>query len=97
MYLRKLRKSLPKLTRIPINYWQKNKIHKFICVVIITVLLVFIAMWSIGQWYIYTQRNIPLTYGVTFIPDYAQSLGVNPQKTMNALIRIGVRQFRLTS
>ena len=54
-------------------------------------------MWGIGRYYIYTQRNLPLTYGVSFIPDYAQSLGLNPEKTMEALISIGVRQFRLTS
>jgi hypothetical protein len=35
--------------------------------------------------------------GVSFIPDYAQSLGVNPQQTMDALIGIGVKQFRLVS
>jgi hypothetical protein len=38
-----------------------------------------------------------LQLGVSFIPDYAQSLGVDPQQTMDALLGIGVKQFRLVS
>jgi hypothetical protein len=52
---------------------------------------------GIGEWYISTQSSIPLTYGVSFIPDYAESLGVNPKAAYAALLKIGVRQFRLTS
>ena len=54
-------------------------------------------MYGIARWYIHTQASKPLTYGVSFIPDYAQSLGLNPQQTMDALLGIGVRQFRLVS
>jgi hypothetical protein len=39
-----------------------------------------------------------LQLGVSFSPDYAQSLGLNPQKTMAALINdLRVKQFRLNS
>ncbi|HVA11413.1 MAG TPA: hypothetical protein VNG32_04605, partial [Candidatus Dormibacteraeota bacterium] len=55
------------------------------------------AMYGIAQWYIHGERSQPLEQGVSFIPDYAQSLGVNPQQTMDALLNIGVRQFRLVS
>jgi hypothetical protein len=54
-------------------------------------------MYGIAQWYIHSQANKPLRLGVTFIADYAEALGVNPEKTMDALIHIGVRQFRLVS
>jgi len=39
-----------------------------------------------------------LQLGVSFIPDYASSLGLNPEQTMSALInRLHVKHFRLTS
>jgi hypothetical protein len=54
-------------------------------------------MYSIAQWYIWSMRNTPLQLGVSFIPDYAQSLGVDPQQNMDALLDIGVKHFRLVS
>jgi hypothetical protein len=54
-------------------------------------------MYGIAQWYIHSEEGIPLQLGVSFIPDYAQSLGLNPQTTMDALLGIGVKQFRLVS
>jgi hypothetical protein len=54
-------------------------------------------MYAIAQWYIFSERNTPLQMGVTFIPDYAQSLGLNPEQTMDALLNINVKQFRLVS
>jgi hypothetical protein len=63
----------------------------------VIVIVIVLTMAGIGEWYISTQSNIPLTYGVTFVPDYAESLGLNPNQTMLALLGIGVRQFRLTS
>jgi hypothetical protein len=38
-----------------------------------------------------------LQQGVSFIPAYAESLGVDPQETMDALVGIGVKHFRLVS
>jgi hypothetical protein len=54
-------------------------------------------MYGISRWYAWDTRNQPLTYGVSFIPSYASSLGVDPQQTMDALLGIGVKQFRLVS
>ena len=56
------------------------------------------AMYGIARWYIWSESGKPLTLGVSFIPDYAQSLGLNPKKTMDALIaNLHVKRFRLTS
>ncbi|HEX4774370.1 MAG TPA: beta-galactosidase [Candidatus Saccharimonadales bacterium] len=79
------------------RYWQKNWWHKLACVLVALVILLVGTMYGIAQWYIYSERNLPLQMGVSFIPDYAQSLGINPQQTMDALIGIGVKQFRLVS
>jgi hypothetical protein len=35
--------------------------------------------------------------GVSFVPDYATSLGLDPQATMDGLLGLGVRHFRLVS
>jgi hypothetical protein len=92
--IKQLVKGLRKLLA---RYWRKNAWHKVVTVffVVLTVLVVFI--FGIGTWYRYSQRNVPLQMGVSFIPDYAESLGVNPQQNMQALLNIGVREFRLTS
>lgn len=55
-------------------------------------------MYAIAQWYIAEHANEPLNWGVTFSPDYARSLGIDPQQTMQAMINdLRVRHFRLVS
>lgn len=77
----------------------KNQLLKRLVVSFITiVLLIGIGMYGVGEWYIHAQASKPLQLGVSFVPDYASFLGVNPEQTMDALInQVGVRQFRLTS
>ncbi len=79
------------------RYWRRNFWHKLVSVIVIIVFLVTSAMYGIAQWYIHAQAGQPLQMGVSFIPDYAQSLGVDPHQTMDALLGIGVKQFRLVS
>ncbi|MFI5270906.1 MAG: beta-galactosidase, partial [Candidatus Saccharimonadales bacterium] len=78
-------------------YWRKNVFHKFVCVFVVLFFLWLGTIFTIAQWYIHTQDSKPLHLGVSFIPDYAQSLGVDPKANMDALLGIGVRQFRLVS
>lgn len=53
-------------------------------------------MYGIAQWYIHSHDR-PQELGVSFIPAYAQSLGLTPETTMDELLAIGVRNFRLVS
>jgi hypothetical protein len=85
------------LKRWLINYWRHNWWHKIVTVFTVIIILCLGTMYGIARWYIWSERNTPLQLGVSFVPDYAQSLGVNPQHTMDALIGIGVKQFRLVS
>lgn len=85
------------LKNYPKNYWRGGLWHKIVSVIIIVVVLLVGTMYSIAEWYIQTEKSQPLRQGVSFIPDYAESLGLNPQQTMDALIGIGVKQFRLVS
>jgi hypothetical protein len=78
---------------LPKKRWVRNLVIS----VVLAVLVLTGVMYGIALWYIHSERSKPLQQGVSFIPDYAQSLGVDPQKTMDALLGIGVRHFRLVS
>jgi hypothetical protein len=92
------KKQLVKSLRTwPLKYWRKGLWQKFVSIITIIVLVSVGFMYGVAEWYIHSQSSIPLQMGVSFIPDYAESLGLNPQQTMSALLNIGVRQFRLTS
>ena len=93
-YIKRLMKTLK---RWPVDYWRKNWWHKAFSILFILVMPLIGTMYGIAQWYIHSESNIPLKLGVSFIPDYAESLGVNPKSTMDALLHIGVKQFRLVS
>jgi hypothetical protein len=93
----KLTKSLRQAAHWPINFWRKGRWQKFISIVVIIVAILIGAMYGIARWYIHSQAGQPVEQGVSFIPDYAASLGVDPQKTMDALLGIHVRHFRLVS
>ncbi len=79
-------------------YWRKGFWHKLIVCSLITLLVLIGGMYGIARWYIASQASKPLVIGTSFIPAYAESLGLDPQQTMDALIDdIGVRHFRLVS
>lgn len=102
LYTRKFRRSLQHYWLAGwhrfTQYWHAAWWHKAIVILCAFVCLCVGTMYGIARWYIWQQSSTPLTLGVTFIPDYAESLGLNPKTTMDALIHnLGVRQFRLTS
>lgn len=90
IYTKKLVKSLK-------GYWFKNIWHKLLVIFLAIIVILIGLMYGIAEWYIHTEDSKPLQMGVSFIPDYAQSLGLDPKQTMDALLGIGVKQFRLVS
>jgi len=65
---------------------------------IVLVLLLMTSMYGIAQWYIASNKNTPFTQGVSFIPDYASSLGLDPHQTLQAILgELGVKHLRLVS
>jgi hypothetical protein len=79
---------------LPKNKWIRRSILSLLCFTAIF----FIGMHGIARWYMWTERNKSVTLGVSFIPDYANYLGVDPGQTMDALLNdMHVREFRLTS
>ena len=96
-YNRQLTKSLKRGAHWCCRFWRKSRWNKIAVVVIAVAVIAVGTMYGIAQWYIRGQANRPLEQGVSFIPDYASSLGLSPQKTMDALLGINVRHFRLVS
>lgn len=88
-------KLINSLRALPARYWRHSWWHKLIVCFWLTLIVSTLTMYGIAQWYIQTEKNKPFDFGVSFIPDYAQSLGVDPQATMDALVHIGTRHFRL--
>ena len=78
--------------------WRKNLWNKVWLTSLAVVIVCVGVMYGIARWYIASTAHKPLTIGTTFIPAYAESLGVDPQKTMDALLDDAqVRHFRLVS
>src|ERR1019366_6279694 len=97
-YYTKLKKGLRRCMNRPKRYWRGSIWHKIVSVIVIILAICFGSMYGIARWYIASQSSSPLQLGVSFIPDYARSLGLNPEQTMSALInQLVIKHFRLTS
>lgn len=77
-----------------IRLWVKRSVAIVLCLA----LLISSSSYALALWYQHSQKGKPYKLGVTFIPSYAEYLGVEPQETLSAIISdLGVRQFRLVS
>jgi hypothetical protein len=80
------------------NFWRKNIWNKTFTVLLAVLILCTGTMYGIAQWYIHDNASKQLKLGASFIPAYAESLGLNAKETMDAMISdLGVRHFRLVS
>ncbi|HUC95570.1 MAG TPA: hypothetical protein VMR76_01255 [Candidatus Saccharimonadia bacterium] len=90
--------KLPKFISRFLHWFVKDTLHKIYSVILIVLLLALGTMYGIARWYIYTQRNVPYNLGVTFVPDYASSLDLNPNDTLQAILsQLQIRNIRYTS
>ncbi len=82
------------LPLLPKRQWLRRIVIGFLAILLVTVS----SMYGIAQWYILRHRHIPLQYGVTFIPSYAEYYGLDAKDTMQAIIDdLQVKRFRLVS
>ena len=80
------------------NWWRDSLWHKILTVFVVLILLTIGTTYGIARWYIWQEGDKPTTFGVSFIPDYASYLGLDPQQTMDAFTNdLHVKHFRLTS
>lgn len=92
----------PKLTfskRLYLSLWRfRNWFQRGFLVLIGAALLFVGANYVVSYWYLKKHQDEPLTYGVTFIPRYAEFFELDPKETMDALINdLGFKRFRLVS
>jgi len=80
------------------KWFTKSIWHKILLGFLITVVVCLAIMYGIARWYIYTQENVPYDMGVSFVPEYAQSLGLNPIDTLSAIFQdLKIKNIRFTS
>lgn len=79
-------------------YLKLSKIKKTGLIIIIILTLFVAQAYAIAFWYQKKHSSQPLTYGVTFIANYARYYGLDPEETMLALRDdLGFKRFRLVS
>jgi hypothetical protein len=55
-------------------------------------------MYGIAQWYISSNAHKPLKLGASFVPAYAESLGLDPKETLDSMLNdLDIRHLRLVS
>ncbi len=78
--------------------WRGSFWRKLMVVLAIIVLLFVSAMYGVGQWYIRKHKNEPLILGTSFITQYAQTFGLEPKQTLEAILSdLNIKQLRLVS
>jgi hypothetical protein len=96
--LTQTKRSLIWLCRQPILYWRKGWWQKTVSIVVLCLALVVGTMYGIAVWYQHSQKGEPTTLGVSFVADYATSLGLDAHETYLAILNdLQVKQLRLVS
>ncbi len=79
-------------------YWHHHWWNKVVVVSICTITLLAGSMFSIGEWYIWSERERPLVLGTSFIADYASYLGLDPHQVLSAVLDdMHAKHLRLVS
>jgi hypothetical protein len=82
------------LPTLPRSRWGRRLLGIFIALLVLSVG----GMYGIARWYVHSVSDQPQVIGASFIPDYASSLGVDPQQTMDAMLSdLHIKQLRLVS
>jgi hypothetical protein len=81
-----------------LTQWHKSLWHKIIIGFVIAIALLIGTMYGIARWYMVSVANQPQVIGASFIPDYATSLGLDPQKTLDGMLGdLHIKHLRLVS
>ncbi|HET7529245.1 MAG TPA: beta-galactosidase [Candidatus Saccharimonadales bacterium] len=84
-------------------FWHSGWLRRILFVIIAVFVVLTGAAYGIGQWYIHKHDKEPIVLGASFIPDYAESFGLNPKDTLTAMLKpvsqdgLGLKQVRLVS
>ncbi|MEO6761646.1 MAG: hypothetical protein ABI220_04705 [Candidatus Saccharimonadales bacterium] len=80
------------------SYWQGSWWHKTVAIIILFFLICASIMYGIAVWYQHSHQDKPTELGVSFIADYATSLGLDAHQTYAAILNgLQVKHLRLVS
>jgi hypothetical protein len=81
------------------NYFWHSGIWRRIGFIFLSLVVLFTAYsYTVAQWYINKHKSEPMVLGASFIPDYAESFGLDPQQTLDAMLSdLKLKQVRLVS
>lgn len=82
-----------------VKFWlKKSRWNRILAGFLAVVFFVMLVMYTIAQWYVFTNRHKPLQLGVTFVPNYARYFGMDPKETLTAMVDdLGFERLRLVS
>ncbi|HEY5805782.1 MAG TPA: beta-galactosidase [Candidatus Saccharimonadales bacterium] len=80
------------------RYYQRGLWQRLVVFITAALVLWIGSMYGIAQWYISSNKHKPLELGASFIPAYAEGLGLNAKETMDAMLNdLDIRHLRLVS
>ncbi len=87
-----------KLRRYTSYIWPGGLWRKILTIIIAVVLLITAGLYGVAEWYIHKHSSEPLVLGTSFIPDYAESFGLDSKQTLEAILSdLNIKQIRLVS
>src|SRR3989344_4238698 len=75
----------------------RKHIHHIHIIIIASVLILVIGFIAFNTYLENLYSGDPVTFGVSFSPNYARELGLNPEQTFISLLNLGVKTFRLSA
>jgi len=80
------------------KYWHKSLWHRLLFVLAALAIFITGTFYGVAQWYIHKHADEPLVIGTTFVPDYADSFGLDEHETLNAIFSdLNIKHIRLVS
>lgn len=81
------------------KYWfGKSRSNQIFAGFLALIIIATILMYTIAQWFIFTNRNKPIELGATFVPNYSRYFGIDPKLMYTAMIdELGFNRIRLVS
>ncbi len=78
--------------------WHRGFWRRLRYILLAILIVLTSATYGVAQWYINKHKDQPLVLGASFIPDYAESFGLDPMETLNAMLSdLKLKQVRLVS
>jgi hypothetical protein len=78
--------------------WHRGFWRRLAFLALATVVLFTAYSYGVAVWYIDKHNDEPMVLGATYIPDYAESFGLDPKDTFQAILSdLKIKQVRLVS